>query len=198
MSVRASYAQIAGNPPRSGTRRGNRTYNSDVRRCVSGLQTLALLSIRTWLAVTIALVAIALAIAPSTSPAAPNDISVDFGWSPTAPTPGQVVTFTATATPRGDPRRELRLGPDGDGTVDTHGPAATWSYAAPGPVTVRLRVKGKGSRRGEAVHTVSVQAASGGPPRPPVASFTIAPAAPVANQPVLFTSTSSDPDGTIN
>jgi hypothetical protein len=32
---------------------------------------------------------------------------------------------------------------------------------------------------------------------PPVASFTIAPAAPVANQPVLFTSTSSDPDGTL-
>jgi hypothetical protein len=32
---------------------------------------------------------------------------------------------------------------------------------------------------------------------PPVASFTFAPAAPAVNQPVLFTSTSSDPDGTI-
>jgi PKD domain len=63
---------------------------------------------------------------------------------------------------------------------------------------VRLSVKGNGNHRGEAVHTVSVQAAGGGVvPKPPVASFTIAPPAPVANQPVLFTSTSSDPDGTL-
>jgi hypothetical protein len=66
---------------------------------------------------------------------------------------------------------------------------------------VRLRVKGKGSARGDVAHTVSVKAAGGGGGRPasmpPVASFTIAPAAPVANRPVLFTSTSSDPDGTL-
>jgi hypothetical protein len=65
---------------------------------------------------------------------------------------------------------------------------------------VRLRVKGDGHHQGEATHTVSVQAARGGggpAPRPPVASFTIAPATPLANQPVLFTSTSSDPDGAL-
>ena len=34
-------------------------------------------------------------------------------------------------------------------------------------------------------------------PRPPVASFTFAPVAPVVNQPVVFTSNSSDADGTL-
>ena len=162
---------------------------------------LALSSVRSIsLAVVIALLAVALAVAPGTSPAAPKAMSVDFEWSPAAPTPGQVVTFTATVTPAGkvaDGNYDWDL--DGDGTVDKHGKVATWSYAAPGAVSVRLAVRGNGNRSGEAVRAVSVQAAAGGgvSPMPPVASFTIAPAAPVANQPVLFTSTSSDPDGAV-
>jgi hypothetical protein len=155
-------------------------------------------------AVAIALLAIALAVAvaPSASPGATNDIATDFAWSPTSPTPGQVVTFTASATP---PAGATVKGYDwdlsGDGSIDKHGNTATWSYPAPGPVSVQLRVKGNGKHRGEAVHTLSVQAAGGGgggpAPRPPVASFTVAPAAPLVNQPVLFTSTSGDPDGTV-
>jgi hypothetical protein len=88
---------------------------------------------------------------------------------------------------------------NGDGSIDKHGMTATWSYPTPGPVSVRLSVKGNGNHRGEVVHALSVQAAGGGgpPPRPPIASFTITPAVPVANQPVLFTSGSSDPDGTV-
>ncbi len=149
---------------------------------------------------TIALLATVGAIAPGTSPAAPKQIAVDFVWSPTVPSPGQVVTLTATANSPGT------IAPgnydwdlNGDGTVDTHGRIATWSYAAPGPVSVRLVVRANGNRRGEATHTVSVQGpGDGGPtPSPPAASFTIAPAAPVVNQPVRFTSTSSDADGTI-
>ncbi|MGZ5415461.1 MAG: PKD domain-containing protein, partial [Aeromicrobium sp.] len=45
--------------------------------------------------------------------------------------------------------------------------------------------------------TVSIEGAGAGSPTPPAASFTIAPAVPVANQPVLFTSTSSDLDGAL-
>jgi PKD repeat protein len=162
---------------------------------------LALSSVRRiLLAVTIGLAAIAPAIAPGPSTAAPKAISVDFGWSPTAPTPGEVVTFTAATNASGklgDGNYDWDL--DGDGTVDKHGKVATWSYGAPGPVSVRLVVRGNGNRSGEAVHVVSVQAAGGGgpAPMPPTASFTIAPASPVANQPVLFTSTSSDADGTV-
>ena len=154
-------------------------------------------------AAAIALLATALAIAPATSPAAPKtDISVDFVWSPAAPTPGQVVTFTAAATPpSGTSIKSYDWDLNGDGSTDKHGATATWSYPAAGAVSVRLSVKGNGNHRGQAVRTVSVQAAGpgGGPaPKPPTASFTIAPAAPVVNQPVLFTSTSSDPDGTVN
>lgn len=146
--------------------------------------------------------AIALAVAPGTSPAAPKVIPVDFGWAPTAPTPGQVVTFTATAdSPGGIAEENYDWDLNGDGSVDKHGRIATWSYAAPGPVSVRLTARGNGNRVGDAVHIVSVQAAGGGGPgpvpSPPTATFTIAPAAPVANQPVLFTSTSGDPDGTV-
>ena len=71
--------------------------------------------------------------------------------------------------------------------------------SAPGSFNVRLAVKGQGKHRGEAVRTVTVAGSGGGggSPVPPVASFTITPAAPVVNQPVLFTSTSSDPDGAL-
>ena len=150
-------------------------------------------------AAAITLVGIALAVAPSASPAATKDISSDFVWSPTAPTPGQVVVFTAAASPpSGVSIKSYDWDLNDDGSIDKHGVTATWSYPAPGAVSVRLSVKGSKNHRGEAVHTVSVQAAGGGVvPIPPVASFTIAPAAPVANQPVQFTSTSSDPDGTL-
>jgi hypothetical protein len=149
------------------------------------------------LAVTIALFAIALAVAPSASPAATYDIPVDFQWAPVSPTPGQVVTFTATVGGTDIKNYEWDL--NGDGSVDTNGVTATWSYPAPGSVNVRLRVKGKGNHRGEVVHPVSTQAVGGGGvvPIPPVASFTTAPAVPFVNQPVLFTSASSDPDGAL-
>jgi hypothetical protein len=162
---------------------------------------LALSSIRRIsFAAAIALLGIALAVAPSASRGATNDISTDFSWAPSSPTPGQVVTFTAAATPPA--RVDIKSYDwdlDGDGSIDAHGKTATWSYPAPGPVSVGLRVKGSGPHRGDVVHTVSVRVAGGGgpAPRPPVASFTVAPGAPVTNQPVLFTSTSSDPDGTV-
>ena len=146
------------------------------------------------------ILAIALAVASGANAAPKKVIPLDFGWSPPAPTPGQVVTFTASASPpSGVAIRSYDWDLNGDGSIDKHGATATWSYPAPGPVTVRLHVTADGNRTGDAVHTVSVQAAGGGGPVPipPVASFTIAPSAPVANQPVLFTSTSSDPDGTL-
>jgi hypothetical protein len=150
---------------------------------------------------TIAILAIALAVAPGASSAPNKVIPVDFSWSPTAPTPGQVVTFTAAANPpSGVAIRSYDWDLNGDGSIDKHGATATWSYPAPGPVNVRLHVTGDGNRQGDAAHTVSVQAGGGGGgpvPIPPVASFTIAPGAPVATQPVVFTSTSSDPDGTL-
>jgi PKD repeat protein len=149
----------------------------------------------------VALLAVALALAPASTPAAMNDIPTSFTWAPASPTPGQVVTFTATPDlPAGVTIKNYDWDLNGDGAVDEHGSTATWSYPAPGPVSVHLSIKGSGPHRGEAARTVTVQAAGGGgapAPKPPVASFTISPAAPVINQPVLFTSTSADPDGTV-
>ena len=109
----------------------------------------------------IAILAIALAVAPGASSAPNKVIPLDFDWSPTAPTPGQVVTFTAAANPpSGVAIRSYDWDLNGDGSIDKHGATATWSYPAPGPVSVRLHVTGDGNRRGDAVHTVSVQAAA--------------------------------------
>ena len=159
---------------------------------------MALRSDRIWLAAAIALLAIVLAVVPTTSPAATNDITVGFDWSPASPTPGQVVTFTAaTEAPAGVGIKNYAWDLDGDGKIDKHGKTATWSYPAAGAVDVQLRVKGSGKHRGEAAHTISVQPAPGGAPVPPSASFAITPLVPVAGQPVLFTSTASDSDGAL-
>jgi PKD repeat protein len=153
---------------------------------------------RITLAITIALVAIVFACDAGTTRAATNDIPVHFAWDPPSPTPGQVVTFTASASPPdGVEVKGYQWDLNGDGKLDTRGESVTWSYPAPGPVDVRVRVKAGGKHRGEAVRTVSVLDPGPGTPAPPVAGFTITPSSPVANQPVLFTSTSGDPDGTL-
>lgn len=150
------------------------------------------------LAAAIAFFAITLAVAPSASLAATNDIPAGFDWAPTSPTPGQVVTFTATAEPpAGVSIKNYGWDLNGDGKIDKHGQAVTWSFPAPGSVDVRLKVRGNGKHRGEAVRTVSVETPPPGAPVPPNASFAIAPAVPLTGQPVLFTSTSSDSDGVL-
>ena len=178
---------------------GSRQVDAPVQGSVG--RNLAVSSDRTWLVAALALSAIALVVAPSASSAPANDIPVSFAWAPASPTPGQVVTFTASVNPpSGVDVKNYDWDLNGDGGVDKHGASATWSYPAPGSFSVRLSVKGKGKHRGEATKTVSVQPAGGGGgvvPKPPVASFTIAPGAPVVDQPVLFSSTSGDPDGTL-
>jgi hypothetical protein len=161
-------------------------------------KTLALLPDRTLLAATIALTAIVLAAVPSASPAATNDIAVGFSWAPASPTPGQVITFTAAVEPpAGVAIKDYSWDLTGDGSTDKNGPTVTWSYPVAGSVNVHLWVKGSGSHRGEAVELVSVETPPVGAPKPPDASFAVTPGAPVAGQPVLFTSTSGDSDGVL-
>ena len=125
------------------------------------------------------------------------DIATDFQWRPAAPKVGQAITFTASATPpAGVGIKSYDWDFGSDGTVDAHGKVASWSYPAAVNYTVTLVVVGNGKHRGRATHSVTV--GRGADKRPPTASFTISPASPVASQPVTFTSTSSDPDGTIS
>jgi hypothetical protein len=146
-----------------------------------------------------AVCALALTSAPAarTAPTPVNDISTNFGWIPAAPTVGQVITFTASASaPVGVSIKSYDWDFGSDGKVDAHGPVATWSYPVAATYTATLVVRGSGKHRGQSSHSVTV-GGGGGSQMPPVASFSASPAAPVASQPVLFTSTSSDPDGTI-
>jgi hypothetical protein len=85
---------------------------------------------------------------------------------------------------------------DGDGFPDAAGQTTTWAFGAPVGASVTLSVTGAGDHHGTAAHVVPVHS-RGGSRKAPIASFTISPAAPVASQPVLFTSTSTDPDGKI-
>ena len=143
--------------------------------------------------------AVLLALVPAVRAAPANDIAADFGWTPGAPTPGQVITFTASATPpAGVSVKGYDWDFNGDGTYDKSGEVATWSFPTAGPYTVALRVRGNGNHRGLESHVVTVAPAGGGGLRPPVASFTYAQSAPVASQPVLFTSTSTDLDGSLS
>jgi PKD domain-containing protein len=152
----------------------------------------------TALAVIAAVCALALVLAPSARTAPVADIAVDFDWSPAAPTAGQPITFTARVTPPdGVKLKQLNWDLSGDGKVESYGQAPSWTYPAPTTVTVRLQARGNGNHRGDATHTISVAAAPGDTRQAPIASFTSSPSRPTAGEPVLFTSHSSDPDGTI-
>jgi hypothetical protein len=152
----------------------------------------------TAVAVVAALCALALILAPAARTAPPHDIAVDFDWAPAAPTAGQTVTFSARVTPpEGVGIKSLNWDLSGDGKVDANAETPSWTYPEPTMVSVRLRVRGDGNHRGEIIRTVMVAARPGDSRQPPRASFTVSPEAPVAGQPVLFTSSSSDPDGTL-
>ena len=97
--------------------------------------------------------------------------------------------------PQGVGIKSLGWDLSGDGKVDSNAETPSWTYPEPTMVSVRLRVKGDGNHRGEIIRTVTVGPRPGDSRQPPRASFTVSPEAPVEGQPVLFTSSSSDPDG---
>jgi plastocyanin len=120
------------------------------------------------------------------------------------------VTFTSTSK-RGDAKiTDETWDLDGDGTFgDATGPVAQWTFPAAGSYKVRLRVtdaRGSAATSSRTVRVVDAPppplAPPPAPPPPtrnigPAAAFSFAPAAPLVGQLVTFTSTSTDPDGTI-
>jgi PKD domain len=134
------------------------------------------------------------------SPAAPQ-ITGDFSWSPGAPIAGDRVVFSAAVVPSdGAEIAVYKWDLDGSGgfEVDTGtSPTAERTYGSATNLRVRLQVKDSAGKTRTFRRALSVAAPPGSPGQAPVAAFTISPAAPVAGQAVRFTSTSSDPDGTI-
>jgi PKD repeat protein len=127
----------------------------------------------------------------------------DFGFDPASPRPGDLVTFTSTSQPAdGATIVDYRWDLDGNGSFETDtgsSPTATHTYPNPATVRVRLQVRDDGGGRDSVNHWVTIGdgGGGGGGGSGPTASFTFSPSAPVAGQPVLFTSTSSDPDAEI-
>jgi hypothetical protein len=114
------------------------------------------------------------------------DASASFTYSPESPLTGEVVTFTSTSTgATGSPVWDL----DGDGACDdATGETAARPFEVAGPHSVGICVNdGQSEQR----RTIVVRN------RPPIASFTFAPTAPVTDEAITLGSTSVDPDGPI-
>jgi hypothetical protein len=103
------------------------------------------------------------------------------------------VAFASTSRDADGTIARLAWSLDGDDVFDD-GTTSTISrrYTTPGEVVVRLEATDDDGASMTATVVVSVVA-----DRPPVASFSFAPAAPQAGEPVMFTSNSTDPDGTV-
>jgi PKD domain len=117
------------------------------------------------------------------SPAA-GRADASFTYSPASPLSGEVVTFTSTSA------GSLTWDLDGEGPPcdDAAGTTAQRAFALAGSYAVWLCVNGSESL---AKQTVVVRN------RPPIASFTFAPSAPVTDETIALGSTSVDPDGPI-
>jgi len=121
--------------------------------------------------------------------------SVALIVSPPAPFVGQTVTFTAVGVPETDAEpMSYRWDFDGDGSYELNTglvPTATTTYTEVGTYTPTVQFRDTWTNRVTDTREITVSVAA------PIASFTVAPAAPVVNQPVQFISTASDSDGVI-
>ena len=119
--------------------------------------------------------------------------SASFTAAPSVVVAGDAVTFASTSRDADGSIRGLEWSLDGDESFDD-GTSSTVSrtYATPGVVVVRLRVTDNLGATAVVTGLVTVVA-----DQPPLASFTFSPTFPEAAAPVIFTSASSDPDGTL-
>jgi PKD repeat protein len=115
-----------------------------------------------------------------------------FGASPDPAPTGTTVTFTSSSTDPDGTIASTSWDLNGDGTYgDATGTTASRSFAKAGTYTVGLKVTDDSGDSATITHTVTATN------RAPVAAFSSAPAAPLTGDAVTFSSSSSDPDGTI-
>jgi PKD domain len=115
------------------------------------------------------------------------DASASFTYSPESPLTGELVTFTSTST---GTITKLEWDLDGDGACNeaTDATTVTRAFDVAGHHSVSVCVNDGVS---EQRRTIVVRN------RPPIASFTFAPSAPVTDETIALGSTSVDPDGPI-
>jgi PKD repeat protein len=116
-----------------------------------------------------------------------------FVQTPTFPSPFETITFSSRSDDLDGTIRKLEWDLDNDGFFDDGtSTTATKKFTKSGSYTVRLRAtddKGDASIAAETVYVGN---------RPPVASFSYSPGAPIAGETVSFFSTSTDPDSPIS
>jgi PKD repeat protein len=133
-----------------------------------------------------ALAAGALVVLPS--PVARAAPVAAFTVSPAAPLSGEPVTFTSTSS---GGVTSLAWDLDADGQYnDGAGQVAQRAFPTPGRYLVSLQVAGPG---GSATQSQWIQVGN----RPPIASFSYTPSAPVALDAVMFAAAAHDTDGSI-
>lgn len=150
-----------------------------------------------------------------------------FGFAPQAPGVGDTVTFNSTSTDPDNDIIGWLWDLDGNGDYrDGWGPSVRAIFRRPGEHTVSLMVIDTWGNRSTTSEIVSVGGGAAPPPPPPAppppsatpappppapppppppppanlaptAGFTYSPAQPATGQKVTFTSTSTDPDGSI-
>jgi PKD repeat protein len=118
--------------------------------------------------------------------------TANFSFSPAAPTTGQAVTFTSSSTDPDGTIAAQAWDLDNDGQYDDGTTASvSRTFTTPGTRSVKLQVTDNNGTT--ATVTKSVAVAN----RPPTANFSFNPPTPITGQIVTFTSSSTDPDGTI-
>jgi PKD repeat protein len=128
-----------------------------------------------------------------------DDPHADFTVGTGTCTVGVACAFADVSTdPDGDNTITTRSWNFGDGSavVDNPGLTPSHTYTAPGTFHVTLTVTDNGGKTNVKAIDLVV---NGGTPNnlPPVASFTVSPASCTSGAACTFTSTSTDPDGTI-
>src|SRR4051794_29693116 len=122
-------------------------------------------------------------------------VSASFTMAPPQPKTGEAVTFksTAHATGAGNRVTKQEWDLDGNGSFEATGATVTRSYPTRRTIEVKLRVTDASTPANTDVESRKLTVDD----RPPVASFGWAPGLPAANEPVTFSSTSTDPDGPV-
>lgn len=131
-----------------------------------------------------------------TDPPPPNQPPLaDFEYDPTDPEPAEQIELTSTSSDPDGAIASTAWDLDNDGQFDDAGGAQTsHSFVSEGVHRVRMRVTDDDGDRDTAAALIAVAAPAN---QPPVAGFNVNPVSPEAFEEASFTSTSSDPDGTI-
>ena len=118
--------------------------------------------------------------------------TADFTYSPESPQKNQTINFSSLATDPENRVQSVTWDLDGDGQYDdAAGPTAQTAFSTTGDHVVRLRIEDLDGGSHTASKTINIANI------PPVPSFTIDLEEALSLLRVTFTSTSTDPDGTI-